>query len=84
MLGLRQLRWIDRRLRQVFPRQADSPFGGINVVLIGDFYQLTPVGERSLYDVRPVSNAPGQEYITAGQQLYQMFNQTIILDRVMR
>ena len=34
--------------------------------------------------MRPVSNAPGQEYIAAGQQSYQMFNQTIILDRVMR
>jgi ATP-dependent DNA helicase PIF1 len=84
MLGLRQLYWIDRRLRQIFPRRANEPFGGINVVLIGDFFQLPPVGERSLYDTKPPSNAPGQEYISAGQQLYRLFDRTIILDRVMR
>ena len=84
MLGLRQLYWIDRRIRQIFPRRANEPFGGVNVVLIGDFFQLPPVGERSLYDTKPPSNGPGQEYISAGQQLYLLFDRTIILDRVMR
>jgi hypothetical protein len=80
MLGLRQLYWIDCRLRQIFPQQSDIPFGGLNIVLFGDFCQLPPVCELALYDTRPKHSLE----ITAGQSLYQLFDRTVILDQIMR
>ena len=49
MIGLRLLDAIDRRLRQIFPLYHDKPFGGLIVVLFGDFGQLPPVMDTPLY-----------------------------------
>lgn len=80
MLGLRQLHLLDSCLRQISP-SSTQPFGRINVLLLGDFCQLPPVGERALYDtrrcIRRVVDA------IAGQQLYQLFDKTIILTEIM-
>ena len=40
--------WVDKRLRQA-TTHLDIPFGGISVILIGDFAQLPPVGDRLLF-----------------------------------
>jgi hypothetical protein len=42
---------IDSRLRQIFDN--DSPFGGLAIILMGDFFQLPPVGllEGSLFSI---------------------------------
>jgi hypothetical protein len=42
MLGLKTFGWIDQRLREVFPERRDDFFGGLSVILIGDFFQLPP------------------------------------------
>ena len=42
MLNLQFLGKLDRRLRQAKNRM-DVAFGGISVILAGDFYQLPPV-----------------------------------------
>jgi ATP-dependent DNA helicase PIF1 len=80
MLGLKQLYWIDCRLRQLIPFRSDIPFGGINIVLFGDFYQLPPVCEQALYDTRPTNSPEG----LAAQALYRLFDKTIVLKKIMR
>ncbi|EAQ88882.1 hypothetical protein CHGG_05501 [Chaetomium globosum CBS 148.51] len=52
MLGLKTLAWIDQRLREVFPENRDEFFGGLSVILIGDFFQLPPVLDKPLYSTR--------------------------------
>ena len=44
MLDGRQLDMVDRVTRAV--RRSDEPFGGLQVVLVGDFFQLPPVTKR--------------------------------------
>ena len=46
MLAQVLLAWIDIRLRALF--DGDKPFGGIHVILLGDFQQLDPVQARGL------------------------------------
>ena len=46
MLDAKVFEYIDSVLKQV--RQSDLPFGGIQVIFIGDFYQLPPVENESL------------------------------------
>ncbi len=78
MIDLKMLSLIDTRLRAICP-QNDQPFGGVNILLCGDFYQLPPVGGQPLYFLRPQNiNA------IKGLCLYQAFDQTIRLTDVMR
>lgn len=44
MLHARQLDLVDEVLRKV--RDNESPFGGVQVVLSGDFFQLPPIGNK--------------------------------------
>lgn len=90
MIGLTVFRQIDSRLREIFPAARDLPFGGLHVILIGDFRQLTPVGEYSLFR-RTISDKPSNELnrrsnanLCYAQELYKMFDHTIRLDQVMR
>lgn len=41
MMGSNLFSNIDERLRQIYSN--NSPFGGVNVLLLGDFYQLPPI-----------------------------------------
>ena len=44
MLDARVLTMVDQVLRTV--RRSREPFGGLQVVLVGDFFQLPPIGRR--------------------------------------
>lgn len=79
MIDLKMLSLIDTRLRTIYPQNADQLFGGLNILLCGDFYQLPPVTGQPLYSLRP-------QHVDAikGSCLYQAFDQTVRLYEVMR
>ncbi|KPM39851.1 hypothetical protein AK830_g6688 [Neonectria ditissima] len=80
MIGLRMLGLIDARLRQVFPQGQNKFFGGLNVLLLGDFYQLPPVMEKPLYSNANLTTTSE----LAGRNAYHAFKKTVILKQVVR
>ena len=81
MVSLRQLTWIHRRLCEIIPGGAnDGAFAGVNIIIVGDFFQLPPVGDKSLYNTAKTQNSDQ----LLGQQLYRLFSQTITLSVVKR
>ena len=72
MIGHKMLSWLDNRLRTGTGRQ-DIPFGGMSIILMDDFGQLPPVGDRLMYISRSGSVIS-----------YLMFHSVIILDQIMR
>ena len=70
---------VDRRLRQIFPHQAQEVFGGCSCLLFGDFGQLPPVMDLPLFTTHSRSELSDQ-----GRAAYQYFNKAVVLDQVMR
>jgi ATP-dependent exoDNAse (exonuclease V) alpha subunit len=76
MLGQKSLYWIDQRTKQLTGRLKE-PFGGLSVILCGDFGQLPPVKDRAMFKT---SKALFKSQIhIAGEGLYKLFNKVIIL-----
>jgi ATP-dependent exoDNAse (exonuclease V) alpha subunit len=73
MVGCRLLEIIDAQMRDLARPRMDQPFGGLSVILIGDFFQLSPVQDIPLYKPRTVGN-----YI-AGHNLYRGFEKAFQL-----
>ena len=46
MLSIEMFEWLDNHMREA--RGDASPFGGVQLVLFGDFFQLPPVGQAAL------------------------------------
>lgn len=87
MVSLRVLWQINQRLKQAFSN--DGPFGGINVLLFGDFWQLAPVLDKALFTpVTGISTGvpqpqEPQPHFTAqdrhAAELYKLLNKSIEL-----
>ena len=69
MIGLGRLSQINARLKQARPEGADLPFGGITILLAGDFRQLPPVGDFALF-----TKNGGEKIHYQGRALYRMFD----------
>lgn len=80
MLGLKTLAWIDQRLREVFPENRDEFFGGLSVILIGDFFQLPPVLNKPLYSTRNDL----KDIEMAGRNAYLSFDKSVFLTTIQR
>ncbi len=77
MIGHKMLSSLDNRLRAGTGKE-DIPFGGMSVILMGDFGQLPPVGDKPMY-----VTGNGSVVSDHGHSLYLMFDSVIILEQVM-
>lgn len=78
MFGQRLLAWVDNRLRQGTGR-LDRPLGNMSVILIGDFAQLPPVGDKVLY-----SPSPTTDLSRHGYAIYCLFTTVVTLTQLLR
>ncbi len=49
-LGKTEKKYLRHFLAQYYPDAINLPFGGLNIVLCGDFSQLNPIGRDVIYD----------------------------------
>lgn len=80
MVGFNFLYRIDLRLRSIFARP-DQYFGGMNILLGGDFAQLSPVGDSALYSK---INKQSSVIKLVAKKGYDAFTDTIVLTESMR
>jgi ATP-dependent DNA helicase PIF1 len=79
MVSLSMLHHIHLRLCQAKPEHAGENFGGVSIILMGDFAQLPPVGDRALF---AFDNLKG--FQAHGRYLYTSFDKVITFNEVMR
>ena len=75
MIGQKTFYMISERLKEARPQTQDLPFGGVSIILLGDWMQLPPVADAPIY-----SNANK----TIGYNLYRHFEDSIIFAKVQR
>ena len=81
MVGLYMLYQIDKRLKEIKSTNSNILFGGISVILMGDFAQLPPVTGKPMFttDIKSLSH-----YQALGKIIFGYFQTTIIFDQIMR
>ena len=79
MVGRRLLGHLDSRLQQI--KGCSKPFGGVNVILVGDQGQLPPVKDTVPY---AKDNGKTSMYEKNGMRLYGKFTDVVFLERNMR
>jgi len=72
MIGQEVFWMVSERLKEARPYFATEPFGNLSVVLLGDWRQLPPVGDSSLFSM--TSKQP------RGHNLYMLFKDVIMFD----
>jgi len=82
MMRKSQLAQLDKLLRAA-KRVADVAFGGVHVVLVGDFLQLPPVGGEPLYKDPGLKCKPTANEL-AGYHLWLSFTDVIVLEESVR
>lgn len=79
MVGRRMLGGLDKVLRAAFPHKRKLPFGGVSIVLFGDFGQLPPVLDLSMY-----SDADRGSLSNSGRTTFRAFRDAAVLDEAVR
>lgn len=79
MVGLRNFAMLETRFREAFPQRANQVFGGVSIVMFGDFEQLRPVGDQPLY-----AQSPKSALQRRGSLAYGAFDSATVLSRVIR
>ena len=77
MIGQKMFYMISERLKEARPKTQDQPFGGVSIVILGDWRQLPPVFDKALFH-----NSGGKWVI--GYNLYRCFKNTVIFTKVQR
>ena len=77
MMGLELFHYVDERLRQI--KAKDEPFGGMSLIIMGDFAQLPPVCDKPLYTESKLDTNQGKAAL-----MYKLFKNVIIFDQIMR
>ena len=78
MVGCRMLRDIQSRLCEIMQCH-DKPFGGMCVLLMGDFVQLTPVGQTELFGSVKVQVGGQHLNDVFGRELFQKFDEVSLV-----
>ena len=85
MIGRAALGRIDNQLRQIFPTFAESHSADFSVMLVGDFGQLPPVGDRPFFLAKWDEESSARKALqNAGRLAYLAISESISLDVVMR
>ena len=74
MVGFTMFQQIDARLQQIM--KTKKPFGGISVMVLGDFNQLRPVGDKYIFQFNNSYNALVDNPLWS---LFQLFELTEIM-----
>jgi len=74
MVGSRLMNAMDQRLRQIHSNMSE-PFGGKPVVACGDFFQVAPVGDNSLYDLGGSASRPSTHRDILSYDLHELKTQ---------
>lgn len=80
MLGQKGLYWVDQRARQITGKLKE-PFGGLSVILCGDFGQLPPVNDRAMFRISGSFKTP---ISVAAEALFKLFHNVLILTKQKR
>ena len=75
MIGQKLFHMVDMRLREIYPHRREQVFGGLSVVIIGDWKQLPPVGDSPLFN---------NSKFAKGYNLYSKFTDVINFSEIER
>ena len=80
LIGLRTLFQIESRCREIHANEIDEPFGGIIIYLLGDYNQLTPVGDTAVFSDKKLTD----NLQTQGRIIFKQFQKYYCLQNAHR